>query len=259
MLWQSFLTVIVGQNVLVREGLVGILRAAGFRVADAACSVSDIDMDCMFQQQSVLLIVASDGDPIASIEQIELFKLHRPDASVVIVADGFRLNDVVTAFQLGAKAYFYTKDAGSAPFIRYLELVMMGETIVPRTFLSLILADTGDYQYGSAATNTEVYRVHGNNRPHLSDRERTILRYLITGDSNKAIARKINIAEATVKVYIKAILRKIQVQNRTQAAIWAMRNDSIVLDLDKRDSKRDKSSSDTTDTLEAVPLLFKKV
>jgi two-component system nitrate/nitrite response regulator NarL len=47
---------------------------------------------------------------------------------------------------------------------------------------------------------------------------------LIEGDSNKLIARKIEIAEATVKVHVKAILRKIRVHNRTQAAIWAMSN-----------------------------------
>jgi len=51
-----------------------------------------------------------------------------------------------------------------------------------------------------------------------------ILRCLIEGNSNKSIARKIDIAEATVKVHVKAILRKIRVQNRTQAAIWGMNN-----------------------------------
>jgi two-component system nitrate/nitrite response regulator NarL len=54
------------------------------------------------------------------------------------------------------------------------------------------------------------------------------LRCLIEGDSNKAIARKNDIAEATVKVHVKAILRKIRVSNRTQAAIWAMNNDSFI-------------------------------
>ena len=43
------------------------------------------------------------------------------------------------------------------------------------------------------------------------------------------IARKIDIAEATVKVHIKAILRKIRVQNRTQAAVWAMNNGPLAL------------------------------
>jgi two-component system nitrate/nitrite response regulator NarL len=58
--------------------------------------------------------------------------------------------------------------------------------------------------------------------PQLSPRELAILRCLINGNSNKCIARKIDIAEATVKVHVKAILRKIRVQNRTQAAIWGM-------------------------------------
>ena len=54
-----------------------------------------------------------------------------------------------------------------------------------------------------------------------------ILRCLIEGASNKCIARKIDITEATVKVHIKEILRKIRVQNRTQAAIWGI-NRSLV-------------------------------
>jgi two-component system nitrate/nitrite response regulator NarL len=41
------------------------------------------------------------------------------------------------------------------------------------------------------------------------------------GEPNKVIARKLHVAEATVKVHIKAILRKIGVANRTQAAMWA--------------------------------------
>ena len=44
------------------------------------------------------------------------------------------------------------------------------------------------------------------------------------GESNKVIARKLEIAEATVKVHVKAILRKVRVRNRTQAAMWAMQN-----------------------------------
>jgi DNA-binding CsgD family transcriptional regulator len=63
--------------------------------------------------------------------------------------------------------------------------------------------------------------------PQLSTREKLILRCLIEGDSNKCIARKINIAEATVKVHVKAILRKIRVHNRTQAAIWGMNNEAL--------------------------------
>jgi two-component system nitrate/nitrite response regulator NarL len=62
------------------------------------------------------------------------------------------------------------------------------------------------------------------NHPGLSEREAQILDGVVKGQANKVIARTCDIAEATVKVHMKAILRKIRVENRTQAAIWAMAN-----------------------------------
>lgn len=56
----------------------------------------------------------------------------------------------------------------------------------------------------------------------LSERELEILRCLVDGDSNKRIANRLNITEATVKVHLKSILRKTHVMNRTQAAIWGL-------------------------------------
>jgi two-component system nitrate/nitrite response regulator NarL len=56
----------------------------------------------------------------------------------------------------------------------------------------------------------------------LSEREVEILSCLEAGSSNKIIARELGVAEATVKVHIKSVLRKINVRNRTQAAVWAM-------------------------------------
>jgi two-component system, NarL family, nitrate/nitrite response regulator NarL len=235
---QPFLTVVVGQNVLLREGLVSILRAAGgFSVLDATCSVCELDISFLFeQQQPILIIVATGDDPSAALQQVKHFKDTHTNGSVVavVVANRFRLNDVISAFQQGTKAYFLHK-AHSDAFIKYLELVMMGETIVPPAILSFFLDHKDDYREETeksksiAMMKTEDNHVYGNKLPHLSEQEKAILRCLVTGDSNKAIARKINIAEATVKVYIKTILRKVQVQNRTQAAIWAMRNGSIIL------------------------------
>lgn len=62
----------------------------------------------------------------------------------------------------------------------------------------------------------------------LSSREEHILRRIGEGDPNKIIARKMGIAEGTVKVHVKAILRKIRVGNRTQADIWLMNNPASV-------------------------------
>jgi two-component system nitrate/nitrite response regulator NarL len=65
------------------------------------------------------------------------------------------------------------------------------------------------------------------NEPRLSVRESQILDIMVSGDSNKMVARKCGITEATVKVHVKSIMRKIQVTNRTQAAVWAMENSTI--------------------------------
>jgi two-component system nitrate/nitrite response regulator NarL len=60
------------------------------------------------------------------------------------------------------------------------------------------------------------------NHARLSEREAQILDGLVRGHANKVIARSCDITEATVKVHMKSILRKIQVTNRTQAAVWAL-------------------------------------
>jgi two-component system nitrate/nitrite response regulator NarL len=51
-----------------------------------------------------------------------------------------------------------------------------------------------------------------------------ILRYLTKGASNKQIARELGLAEATVKVHLKGVLRKMKAANRTQAAMWAQQH-----------------------------------
>jgi two-component system nitrate/nitrite response regulator NarL len=63
----------------------------------------------------------------------------------------------------------------------------------------------------------------GRRQTELSDRENEILGCLVSGHSNKTIARKLDIAEATVKVHVKGLLRKMQVSNRTQAAVRALK------------------------------------
>jgi two-component system nitrate/nitrite response regulator NarL len=55
----------------------------------------------------------------------------------------------------------------------------------------------------------------------LSPREKVVLQSIMGGDANKVIARRLDVTEATVKVHVKAILRKVGAANRTQAAMWA--------------------------------------
>jgi DNA-binding NarL/FixJ family response regulator len=205
---QPFITVLVGPSELLREGLGRILDTAKFRLLFSATCIHDLLNKPLPQHQSILLIMDVDGtDADAEFAQIADFKAIYPTSHVVVLADHCRSTDIISAFRAGADAYL-TKVAACDTFIKALELVMLGQTVLPAETSKCIQ----DIRHGLKERELSI----------LSTREKCILRCLIEGESNKTIAREINIAEATVKVHVKAILRKIRVRNRTQAAVWAM-------------------------------------
>ena len=106
--------------------------------------------------------------------------------------------------------------------IKTLDLVMLGVTILPAALMRLVgEAHEMNCEDDPAVPATQADVPTFDHMPRrLSQRETGILRCLMQGEPNKIIARQFDITEATVKVHIKAILRKICVRNRTQAAVW---------------------------------------
>jgi two-component system nitrate/nitrite response regulator NarL len=215
---RAFVTALAGPNFLALEGLKGILSAAGFRVVASAARVNDLVFDPELQGQPILLVVNAGDDLRTTIRQIELFKVRHDSGHVVLLADPGQHSGVRAVFRAGASGYLFMGRT-TEPFIKALELVMLGETVLPSVLLPLIL-DREDEAIPVCADETFA--------PLLSHRERLILRHLAEGQANKVIANKIGIAEATVKVHVKSILSKIGVINRTQAAMWAMNNGLFV-------------------------------
>lgn len=211
---RAFATALLGPNFLVLEGLKGILSAAGFRVVATASHVGGLDFGPEIQDQPILLIVNAAEDLQAAIKQIELFKERHQTGRVVLLAEPGQFAEIPAVFRAGANGYLYMGPS-LEPFVKALELVMLGETVLPKSILPLILEHRDDQRRAAMAESFA---------PQLSRRERLILRHLAEGLANKVIASEIGIAQATVKVHVKSILTKIGVVNRTQAAIWAMNN-----------------------------------
>jgi two-component system nitrate/nitrite response regulator NarL len=103
------------------------------------------------------------------------------------------------------------------------EAIPVGMVAMPNTGLQANGADSVDV----AAVDSTVEKVPSLRNSKLSEREAQIMDSLVKGHANKVIARTFDISEATVKVHIKSILRKIRVANRTQAAIWALENGTV--------------------------------
>ncbi len=225
----SFGTMLVGKSSLLREGLARILRLANFRILASVPYADDLLISKIQPHQALFLVVHTGDDFYATVKQIGILKDRHPDGRLAVVADHYRPNELVSAFRAGAAGYF--ADVMSTDvFIKSIELVMMGETVFPPALLSFALEPEANHSEEAALRDDNqalLVRAEDGIAPHLSPREKSILRCLIEGDSNKSIARKIDIAEATVKVHVKAILRKTRVHNRTQAAIWGMNNRSL--------------------------------
>ena len=224
-------TVIVGSNNLFREGLSRILGAADFNVLDAITGVDDIVLESVALHDCVLFILDAGDGSNAVLDQIKLIKARNPMWRVVVLDNTNQLINIPSVYRAGVSAYL-ANVATSVAFIKFLELVMLGETILPAAFLPFVLDQANDGNGANPHVDASeckgdleqqlIAAAGGSPMPQLSLREKVVLRCIIEGGSNKMIARKIAISEATVKVHVKSIRRKIRVHSRTQAAIWGM-------------------------------------
>ena len=131
---------------------------------------------------------------------------------------------VTHAFQAGLDGLCPTAMSPEA-LILALELVVLGERFIPADVgLALLTAQPRGDETVVGISAAAVPANGGLSGKSLSGREAQILHLITQGASNKVIARNLGLAEATVKVHVKAILRKVKVSNRTQAAMWAQRH-----------------------------------
>ena len=201
----SVVTFLIESNSLLREGLGRILSETAYSPAALASSLDEIEPVRTDEGCTTLFIMDAAHDHDKSCRQARMLKDRDPTTRVVMLFEQYDFRQVLDALHAGANAYLI-KSVSCEVLLKTLDLVMLGETVFPIRALSSV-RDKGP------SFGTE-------NAGVLSSRELDIVRCLVDGDPNKVIARKLKIAEATVKVHVKAILRKIRVKNRTQAAVW---------------------------------------
>jgi two-component system nitrate/nitrite response regulator NarL len=216
---KEYVTVLICKNPLLSMGLELLL-------ADTRFAVSEIGSDEPPPQrprlhiQPDLFIVDGSSSSEELLTSIKLLKAQHSNAKLVVVADKFDISFARLGIEAGADGFCLTT-RNREVLIKSLELVMTGEKIVPGALVLSILNETTsnakpDQDSAMAAPLRHEAGIH-----RLSPREAEILRSLMRGEPNKVIAKRLDVTEATVKVHVKAILRKVGAANRTQAALWA--------------------------------------
>lgn len=178
-------------------------------------------------------VVSLEGDEGCVVRDLQLIAQcceRLPRIKWIVLCSGLKPTVLVAALRSGVDGLFDV-DIPKDVLQRAVELILLGQALFP-SGLSRLLADAPrsveaeDPAAVHAAVPTVTAPIvfdRGTDRQvSLSPRERQILQCLVAGHPNKVIARELDIAEATVKVHIKGLLRKVKASNRTQAAIWAM-------------------------------------
>lgn len=197
---------IVDDHPIFREGVASCLgEIGGFDlVGEGNCRDDAVLLAEQAEPDIMLLDISMPGGGLDAVDSIIA---RRPAQKIVMLTVSESNTDVATALKSGARAYVL-KGVGSRTLADILKLVHAGEM-----YLSPVL---------SARVVTSMLHREDDAKPRidtLTDREREVLRLAAAGLSNKRIGRELNLHEKTVKHHMTRILAKLNVSNRTAAAM----------------------------------------
>jgi DNA-binding NarL/FixJ family response regulator len=210
---------LVDDHHLFRTGLRALLEEEGFEVFDAASGPDALGRVRARIPDVVLMDINMPG--LSGVDTTRQLLAAAPDVPVVMLTVAMDDENVLGAVRAGACGYLL-KDAALDDIVAAVHAAVAGESVIaPRVaggLLSRVRADE-DALRGAAGTAPPAVE--------LSQRERAVLGLLATGAENADIATRLYISVGTVKNHVSAILGKLGVENRVQAAVYAIRYEMI--------------------------------
>jgi two-component system, NarL family, nitrate/nitrite response regulator NarL len=216
------MVILIHPSSLFSEGLSRILSDTPFQINNAARTLEGLQATTCDPANEQLFIIGG-RDATNIVKDVQEIAVQFQLARIVVIGDRIDMADVLAALEAGARGYLGENVTREA-LLKSLELVMLDKTVLPGDFGRNLPKHVTHEKHlpDCAPLVAHDDRTDNQKGPPLSVRETAILKTLALGLSNKIIARNLDITEATVKVHVKSILRKIRAVNRTQAAIWAV-------------------------------------
>jgi DNA-binding NarL/FixJ family response regulator len=201
---------IADDHEMVRSGLKSMLVDTEIKVVAAVASGQEAVKHALENKVDVVLLDVrmSDGDGLNALGRI---KLDNPDLPILMFSYSDNPAYVARAVALGASGYLL-KGCTRDELVNAIKTAAAGESTFTRDGLRRM---TGAMATPRLTADVEVA---------LSQREGEVLRQMACGMTNKQIAEALHISHETVKEHVQHILGKIGVTDRTQAAVWAVRN-----------------------------------
>lgn len=196
---------------MLRDGLVGLLEAAGHTVVGQASDVSVALNDVLALRPDVLLLDLSLGEASGMVMLSEL-QLRQADVRTVMLTMSSQVRDVKTALRLGALGYVL-KGASSNELLRVIDAVASGAQYLGSEIWEMMQANPPEDEVDPFAA--------------LSARERQIIELVVNGQSSATIAGRLHLSPKTVETYRSRLMTKLGVHDVTSLVRLAVRHGLI--------------------------------
>lgn len=205
----SIRLLVVDDHPPMRFGLVALVRSQPDMevIAEAADGEEAVEVYTDVRPDVVLMDLRMPG--MGGVEAILAIRKEDPEARIIVLSTYDMDEDIHRAIQSGAKSYLL-KDMSTEEVAETIREVYQGGTSLPRQVAERL-----------------SQRLQ---RQSLTEREREVLTALVKGRSNKEISSSLHISEDTVKSHLKTLFTKLQVRDRTEAAVAAIRHGIVHLD-----------------------------
>ena len=207
---------ITDDHSMIREGLKQLLELEGdFKVvAEAADGV-----ECISKLEEItpdVLLLDINMPNMNGLEVLQKMKEKKIKVKVLVLTIHSEVEYLLKAVDIGVNGYLL-KDSESAELKKAINAVVNGENYIQPSLIPVLNAKMID-------RDKDTVKIES-----LTRRELEVLKNLSYGMYNKEIAEKLDISERTVKNHISNIFKKIEVTDRTQAAVFAIRNNLITI------------------------------
>lgn len=205
---------LVDDHMLFRSGVRSLLqRNPRFAVVgEASDGVDGVKRAMQLKPHVILLDLHMPG--MTGVETLQLILQGWPEAAVVMLTVSEEAEDLASALQAGARGYL-VKNIDADFLVRAIERAAAGESVLAESMTAKLVAQLQKQREPAPpAPPSELDK--------LTPREREILACLARGESNKLIARVLDLAESTVKIHVQNILKKLGLSSRVQAAVFAV-------------------------------------
>ncbi|HET9900710.1 MAG TPA: response regulator transcription factor [Actinomycetes bacterium] len=199
---------LVDDHLVVRQGLRAFLEVQDDIVVVGEAGDGDAALALIVELQPDVVLLDLQMPGMSGVEVLQAMRARGAAARVLVVTSFTQPEAVLPAMRAGAAGYVY-KDVEPASLAQGIRSVHAGQTLLADDVAAVLVAGGAASPSGSSG---------------LTEREGDVLRELAQGRSNREIARALVVSEKTVKTHVSNILLKLGVQDRTQAALWAVRN-----------------------------------